>query len=146
MLFFFFLIYKKIKKYFLIKYFSLGSNIYYNIIILEKKRYNMNKEKFCYYINSIKELADKEDNFCRSLEELDEENYCCCLLYSKPINDIISLLKIITGDTDMIDYFCWEIDFGESYTDGCVTDEEGNTIDISTPEKLYDYIVSNKNN
>ena len=46
----------------------------------------------------------------------------------------------------MIDYFCWEIDFGESYTDGCVTDEKGNTIDISTPEKLYDYIVSNKNN
>ena len=44
-------------------------------------------------------------------------------------------------DTDMISYFIYELDYGKKYKAGCVLDENMNEIDLSTPEKLYDYLV-----
>ena len=41
-----------------------------------------------------------------------------------------------------ISYWCYELEYGIGYYPGCVTDENGNPIDISTPEKLYDYVVA----
>ena len=42
-----------------------------------------------------------------------------------------------------IDYFCFEINFGRDYKEGCITvDEE--PVDISTAEKLYDWITRNE--
>ena len=40
-----------------------------------------------------------------------------------------------------IDYFCVELDFGRKYEPGCITYADGTEIDISTSEKLYDYLM-----
>lgn len=40
-----------------------------------------------------------------------------------------------------ISYFVFELDFGHKYEPGMVTDENGNEIDISSAEKLYDYLT-----
>ena len=40
-----------------------------------------------------------------------------------------------------IDYFCIELEFGRKYIPGIIKDENGNEIDLSTVEKLYDYII-----
>ncbi len=33
-------------------------------------------------------------------------------------------------------------DYDKEYRQDCILDEKGENIDISTPEKLYDYLVS----
>ena len=55
--------------------------------------------------------------------------------------EILELLEILMKDScSDISYFMWEIDFGRDYEPGCFTDN-GQNIDISTAEKLYDYLV-----
>lgn len=43
-------------------------------------------------------------------------------------------------DTDIISYWIYELDYGRKYREGCVQEIKGKTIDISTAEKLYDYV------
>lgn len=42
---------------------------------------------------------------------------------------------------DDIDYFTYECDSGKDWYDGMMTDENGDSIDWSTPKKFYDYQV-----
>ena len=42
---------------------------------------------------------------------------------------------------DDLEYFCYEIDFGRGYEVGSVTGANGEIIDFSSAEKLYDYFV-----
>ena len=60
----------------------------------------------------------------------------------------MELLDTIFGGEnaiDDIDYFCSEINFGREYTPGCVTETNENgekiDIDLSSAEKLYDYLI-----
>lgn len=41
-----------------------------------------------------------------------------------------------------IEYFCWELDFGARYTDGCFVDEEGREWNVGTIEGLWLYLES----
>lgn len=45
------------------------------------------------------------------------------------------------NSVENISYFVYELDYGREYREGCVSDKNGN-IDISTPEKLYDYLMA----
>lgn len=57
-------------------------------------------------------------------------------------DEIVELLEILMKDTcGDISYFMWEIDFGRDYEPGCIT-QDGEDIDISSADKLYDYLVS----
>lgn len=44
-------------------------------------------------------------------------------------------------DTDMVSYFVFELGYGDRYEEGCVQEADGTNIDISTAEKLYDYLI-----
>ena len=44
------------------------------------------------------------------------------------------------NDGDMIDYFCWELDFGKKWYPGCITEMDGTEIKLSTPEELWEAI------
>lgn len=39
-----------------------------------------------------------------------------------------------------VEYFCWELNFGEHYTPGCVIDEDGRECDLSSIEALWAYL------
>ena len=39
-----------------------------------------------------------------------------------------------------IEYFCWELDFGERFTPGCAVDEDGRDCDFSSIESLWEYL------
>jgi hypothetical protein len=41
-----------------------------------------------------------------------------------------------------IEYFCWELNFGERFTPGCVIDEEGRECNFSSIETLWLYLES----
>lgn len=67
-------------------------------------------------------------------------NYDNSLLF----NQLATILKSQFNDEgrySWIDYFIDELEFGEKYKEGCATYKDGENIDISTAEKLYDFLV-----
>ena len=47
----------------------------------------------------------------------------------------------IEDDDDIIGTYCFEMEYGKDYKPSYLKDEGGHEIDLSTPEKLYDYLV-----
>lgn len=101
----------------------------------------MDKELFVKNINTIKALWDK-------IDELNSVTDGAIALFE--INEIFDVtdglinllrLQMCDGDGDIV-YFMCELNFGKDYTDGCMVDVDGNNIDISTVEKLYDYLMN----
>jgi len=65
--------------------------------------------------------------------------------YSNDIlyNAIIELLENIFDDKEngWIQYWLYELDFGKKWVPGSITDSDSSIIDISTVEKLYDFLI-----
>lgn len=107
----------------------------------------ISKEKFVSIINEMKELHDIEDKIndlsreCNndSIRDFGFFSYMTCQ------DDIIlDLLCTIFNDHDIISWWIYDLDFGRAYKDGCITENNGNTIiDLSTSDKLYDYLIKN---
>lgn len=104
----------------------------------------ISKDKFVEIINRLKNYNDLQNK----INDLFEEN-----IDNKEM-DFINAGSICIGhesvvvyllermfDTDMISYFIYELEDGEKYKAGCVLDENMNEIDLSTAEKMYDYLV-----
>lgn len=104
----------------------------------------ISKEKFVEIINRLKsynELQDKINNLFKENidnKEMDFMNAGSICVGHESV--VVYLLENML-DTDMISYWIYELDYGEKYTEGCVLDENMNNIDLSTAEKLYDYLV-----
>lgn len=102
----------------------------------------ISKEKFIRYINAIKDIYDYKDNIyelTRKYDYLDSAVDFPTLEYE--LCDLLD--EVMSPISRDVSYFCYEIDFGREYEEGCVSDDEGN-IDFSTAEKLYDYLTSYK--
>lgn len=104
----------------------------------------ISKDKFVEIINRLKNynnLQDKiNDLFKENIDnkEMDFMNAGSICIGHESV--VVYLLEKMF-DTDTISYFIYELDYGEKYKAGCVLDENMNEIDLSTPEKLYDYLV-----
>ena len=55
------------------------------------------------------------------------------------------LVEIFSLFIAYISYFMYELDYGRDYQDGFIV-ENGVNIDFSSADKLYDYLIRNKNN
>lgn len=104
----------------------------------------ISKEKFVEIINRLKsynELQDKIAELFKDNIDNKERDFInagsICIGHE---NVVVYLLERMF-DTDMISYFIYELDYGEKYKKGCVLDENMNEIDLSTAEKLYDYLI-----
>ena len=96
-------------------------------IIKRLENYNKLQEQ----INSLFDecIDNKENDFCNAGS--------ICIGHESVV--VYLLEKMF--DTDMISYFIYELDYGEKYKAGYVLDENMNEIDLSTAEKLYDYLI-----
>jgi hypothetical protein len=98
------------------------------------------------YINEIKQfyaLRDGIDSVCHQYgRKLDAEISFPDLTYS-----IVNLLEKIMDDekSSWIDYWIYELNFGEDYIEGCVTDLDGKVIPLKTTRELYDFLIQYKN-
>jgi hypothetical protein len=104
----------------------------------------ISKEEFVKVINALKNADDLDNllynktNRAISLFELEE--------YSGLQNAIVFLLeKMFNLEVDSrfgsdISYFIYDLEFGKNWTSNSIT-IDGVSIDISTPEKLYDYLI-----
>lgn len=89
-----------------------------------------------------------KEQFVSAIETLKEVNQFVIKAYDLGIDIIQSpVMKLMDKMVDIIDngsqevpYWCFELDYGRNYTPGCVTDENGKDVDISTPQKLYEQV------
>ena len=102
----------------------------------------MTKETFVKAINDIKGYHEKINKIQTVLEET-----CYDSVFWPPSleSTLITVLKDSFNDEDgyggMIEYFIYELEYGEQWNVGTVTDENGNDIKLATAEDLYDYLV-----
>ena len=101
------------------------------------------KEKFCKIINEIKRMHEYEDELYKLGRKYDNDSE---IRFPTLEDTVVSLLEYATCcPTDEkygsdISYFIYELDFGRDWEPGMIVDREGNDIDFSTAEKLYDYL------
>ena len=106
----------------------------------------ISKEEFVKIINRLKETDDtvrKINQLLRDTYESVHSDFSNGAAMSISFEDVVvSLLQNMFNDEgDWIGYWLYELDYGREYTDGCVREANGDSIDISTPEKLYDFLI-----
>mgnify|MGYP005781527585 CR=1 FL=1 len=106
----------------------------------------ISKEKFVEIINRLKsytELQNKINDLFRDNIDNKEMDFINAGSICIGHESVVVYLLEKMFDTDMISYFIYELDYGEKYRAGYVLDENGNEIDLSTAEKLYDFLIQN---
>lgn len=84
------------------------------------------------------------------MEEVDEALHSLCsdfggFYISEALEIPLAILREIFNDaeTDWLGYFCFERKFLHDTKLGYVRDENDNPIDLSTWEKIYDFLINN---
>ena len=104
----------------------------------------MTKEKFVRIINEIKGIREYEDALYRLNQKFDlDANFQFPTLEDTVVALLEEVMHCTTDDIigSDIAYFIYDLNFGEDWEPGMILDKNGNDIDHSTAEKLYDYLV-----
>ena len=131
--------------------------IHYQMIrkkVVRKKEENLKKtsilreQEFVDIINRLREASDLQEQvdklFRNSRENIENDFSNAAALQISHESTVVFLLKKMLHDKyDYIEYFIYELDYGRKYELGMITDENGQDIDIHTPELLYDFISNN---
>lgn len=105
----------------------------------------LSKDKFISIIKDLEDAHNIEDTINKltrnsRMDILRDFGDFCYLTANE--NIIIYLLCTIFNDYDIISWWIDELNFGKDYKDGCIT-HNNKVIDLSSAEKLYDYLVEN---
>lgn len=98
----------------------------------------MNKSTFIKTINAIKEYHKKINNIQEVLKENCEDSMFFPPSLESTLIDVLS--NAFNDYTGMIDYYIYELNFGEEWKPGCIT-EHDRDVKMQTPEELYDYLI-----
>lgn len=108
----------------------------------------LSREEFVKIIERLQaanDIQNKVDEIFRESKDNIENDFMnAASLQISHESIVIALLKKIMGDDEYysdIEYFIYELDYGRKYIDGMISDNDGNHIDFSTSEKLYDYLI-----
>lgn len=110
----------------------------------------ISKEKFVEYINFIKSLDDKESKLQDGLQGcFGKENVGYVFVFNEVVPKMIEMLCDLMETEynrdphigDDIQYFIYDLNFGESKSAAEAVIVNGKTYDLSTAEKLYDFIL-----
>lgn len=106
----------------------------------------ISKEKFIEIIKRLRDYNDLQnkiqDLFRDSIEnqEQDFANAGSICIGHETI--VVELLENMFNDKDTISWWLFERDYGRDVLATDVQDNDGKYIDLTTPEKLYDYLLS----
>ena len=105
----------------------------------------IDKKEFVDIINKLKEVDDfvKETNTkARQLNDaIISDFFNASSLSISHESIVVRLLENMFNENDIISWWIYELDYGRKYRKGCLQDGKGHNINISTPEKLYDYLT-----
>ena len=106
----------------------------------------IDKVKFVDIINKLKEVNDfvneTNDKAKRLNDAIISDFFNAQSLSISHENIVVELLKNMFNDSDLIGWWIYELDYGRNFKMGDLIDN-GVEIDLSTPEKLYDYLKEN---
>ena len=105
----------------------------------------LTKQEFVDILNRLREateLVDTVEELFRDSRENLECDFCNGAgLQISHEGIVVKLLeRLVRNNAGNISYSIYELDYGKTYQEGCISDQSGN-IDFSTPEKLYDYLM-----
>lgn len=110
----------------------------------------LSKKEFVEIINELKEVndfVDETNEKARTLKDAIRSDFFNAMSLSiSHENTVLKLLEKIFEDRDIIGWWLYELDYGRKYKKGCIQDSNGKNIDVSTAEKLYDYLIEEVNN
>jgi len=105
----------------------------------------ISKQEFIDIINKLKEVRDFVDEVNTKARKLNDaimsDFYNSSSLSISHENIVVRLLENMFNDKDIISWWIYELDYGRKYIKGCFQDANGLDIDVSTAEKLYDYLI-----
>lgn len=105
---------------------------------------NINKDQFVAILNDIAEIEE----MCEEIEWIFDKYNCrdfrsgYAYYDHKMIDHMINILDACTNEDNWVNYWVNELECGKKWNPDTVVDPQGNSIDISTPEKLYDFLFS----
>ena len=110
-----------------------------------KKLDVLSQEEFVDIINRLREASDLQEQVNKIFRNSRENDFynAAALQISHESTVVFLLKKVLCDKYDYIEYFIYELDYGRKYESGMITDENGQDIDIHTPELLYDFILDN---
>ena len=106
----------------------------------------ISKQEFITIINHIKEVnqfVDETNEKARELNDSIISDFFNASSLSISFED--DLIKVLENmfNTDLINWWIYELDFGQTFEIGDLVEQNGDKPDLSTVEKLYDYLVEN---
>lgn len=107
----------------------------------------LTKEEFIYYIDELQKLHESSEKLNDALFNYDECSDFSGFSNFRALSLVTDLLEKLMDDPkdeygySTITYFTDELEYGTKWHEGCFTEADGTPIDISTSEKLYQYLV-----
>ena len=104
------------------------------------------KKQFIEIIDRLRETNDfvnETNDKARKLQDAVESDFFNAMSLSVSHESIVvQLLENMFDDKDYISWWMYELDYGRKYKEYCIQDADGKSIDISTTEKLYDFLIN----
>lgn len=98
-------------------------------------------EEFCKIIQTIKSHFEKTSEFSQDMSKY-FDGFPMFKLDGEIVEIVFLLLENIFKDkSQWIAYFCYDLDFGAKYQLDSVLDANHIPIDLSTPDKLYYFLL-----
>lgn len=104
----------------------------------------INKDKFVKIMNRLKDynnLQDKINDLFRELIDNKEQDFCNAGSICIGHESIVVKLLEKMFETDLISWWIYDLNYGKKYKAGCLTTYDNKVIDVSTTEKLYDFLI-----
>lgn len=133
--------FKKINHCFSIEFLTQNKNFDVLFDEIENKNINIDKTKFINIMNEFESFTKKIDDSSYKIRKLTDnewdvffptEEFILCELLNKIFNCELS---------DDLGYFVYELEFGEKWKEGVVTDVDGNDIPLKNSSDLYDLLI-----
>ena len=96
-------------------------------------------EQFKIALSDIKLFQQAQDSINDGFKILGQDSQ---IMITEPESVVVRLLEVIFNDKgEWIQYFLYELNWGEKYKDGCITDIDGSFIKLRTIEELYNFLA-----
>lgn len=113
----------------------------------------INKKAFLEAMGSIKLQMEHDQNCSNAFSIILPNDHVTLYDNSYIIDGMIDLLKHLTNDYEIgdidkyswIEYFIYELNFGEKYEDGMIKDEHDKIIRLKNSSDLYALLIKNNN-
>ena len=106
----------------------------------------ISEKQFVDIINKLKEVNDFVNETNDKAKELSDaiisDFFNAMSLSISHESIVVELLQNMFKDNDLIEWWIYELDYGRKFKIGDLIDN-GVEIDLSTPEKLYNYLKEN---